>query len=49
VVSELYKALANQSEQPILHHYRESRGLEMDVLVQRGDCLHAVEVKEVNP
>lgn len=45
VVSELYKALANQGEQPVLHHYRESRGLEMDVLVQRGDCLHAVEVK----
>jgi len=45
VVSELYKAMAHQGEQPILHHYRESRGLEMDVLVQRGDCLHAVEVK----
>jgi predicted AAA+ superfamily ATPase len=45
VVSELYKALANQGEQPVLHHYRESRGLEMDVLVHRGDCLHAVEVK----
>ncbi len=45
VVSELYKSLANQGEQPVLHHYRESRGLEMDVLVQRGDCLHAVEVK----
>lgn len=45
VVSELYKALAHQGEQPILHHYRESRGLKMDVLVQRGDCLHAVEVK----
>ncbi len=45
VVSEIYKALAHQGEQPILHHYRESRGLEMDVLVQRGDCLHAIEVK----
>ena len=45
MVSELYKALANKGEQPILHHYRESRGLEMDVLAQRGDCLHAVEVK----
>ena len=45
VVLELYKALANKGEQPILHHYRESRGLEMDVLAQRGDCLHAVEVK----
>lgn len=45
VMSELYKAMAHQGEQPILHHYRESRGLEMDVLVQRDDCLHAVEVK----
>lgn len=41
----LYKALAHQGEQSMLHHYRESRGLKMDVLVQRGDCLHAVEVK----
>ena len=44
-MAELYKALAHQGEQPILHHYRESRGLEMDVMAQRGDCLHAVEVK----
>jgi hypothetical protein len=39
VVSELYKALAHQGEQPILHHYRESRGLEMDVLAQRGGII----------
>ena len=45
VVSELYKSLAHQGEQPNLYHYRESRGLEIDVLVQRGDCLHAIEVK----
>ncbi len=45
VVSELYKTLAHQGEQPVLYHYRESRGLEMDVLVQHGDRLHAVEVK----
>lgn len=45
MVSELYEALSHQSEQPILHHYRESHGLEMDALAQRGDCLHAVEVK----
>lgn len=44
VVSELYKTLAHQGEQPILHHYRESRGLEIDVLVQRSDCLYTVEV-----
>lgn len=45
VVSELYKAMAHQGEQPILHHYRESRGLELDMLMQRNDCLHAIEVK----
>jgi predicted AAA+ superfamily ATPase len=45
VVSELYKAMAHQGDQPILHHYRESRGLELDVLIQRNDCLHAIEVK----
>jgi uncharacterized protein len=45
VVSELYKTLAHQGEQPILQHYRESRGLEMDILVQKGNILHAVEVK----
>ncbi len=44
VVSE---ALAHQDEQPILYHYREIRGLELDVLVQRGDCLHTVEGKSV--
>jgi len=44
-VAELYKTLAHQGEQPLLHHYRESRGLEVDILVQRGDTLHAVEIK----
>lgn len=44
-VAELYKSLAHQGEQPILHHYRESRGLEMDILVQRGPTLHAIEIK----
>lgn len=45
VVAELYKALAHLGEQPQLHHYRESRGLEMDILLQRGTNLQAVEVK----
>ncbi len=45
VVSEIYKSLVHQGEQPNLFHYRESRGLEMDVLVQQGDCLHAIEAK----
>lgn len=45
VVAELYKTLAHLGEQPLMHHFRESRGLEMDVLVQHGNRLHAVEVK----
>jgi uncharacterized protein len=45
VVSELCKSLAHKGEQPNLYHNRESRGLEMDVLVQQGACLHAIEVK----
>ncbi len=45
VVAELYKSLANLGEQPLLYHYRESRGLEMDILLQRGDTMQAVEIK----
>lgn len=45
VVSELYKAQVNRGERPQMFHYRESRGLEMDLLVDRGGCLHAVEIK----
>lgn len=45
VAAELYKSLAHQGEQPQLYHYRESRGLEMDILVQRGDSLQAIEIK----
>ncbi len=44
-VGVVYKAPAHQGEQPILRHYRESRGLELDVLEQPGDYLHTVEVK----
>ncbi|MBA3016387.1 MAG: DUF4143 domain-containing protein [Proteobacteria bacterium] len=45
VVSELYKAQVHRGEQPNLYHYRESRGLKMDVLVDLGDRLCAIEVK----
>ena len=30
---------------PDLHHYRESRGVEIDFLIGRGDRLDAVEIK----
>lgn len=45
VVAELYKGLAHRGEQPLLHHYRESRGLEMDVVMRRGETMQAVEIK----
>lgn len=45
VVSELYKALVHCGEQPQLYHYRESRGLEIDVLAHLGDHLCAIEIK----
>lgn len=45
VVSEIYKAQVHRGEQPNLYHYRESRGLEMDVMVDLGDRLCAIEVK----
>ena len=37
VVAELYKAQVHRGEQPNFYHYRESRGLEMDVLVNLGE------------
>jgi len=45
VVSELYKAQLNRGEEPNMFHYRESRGPEIDLLVNRGDVLHAIEIK----
>jgi len=45
VVSELYKAQLNRGEEPNMFHYRESRGVEIDLLVNRGDILHAIEIK----
>ncbi len=45
VVSELYKAMTHKGEIPALHHYRENRGLEIDVLIQNGNRFHAVEIK----
>lgn len=45
VVSEAYKSLAHGGTQPNLFHYREARGLEIDLLVERGQRLDAVEIK----
>jgi predicted AAA+ superfamily ATPase len=45
VVSEVYKSLTHHGLTPDLYHYRESRGLEIDLLIDRGDRLDAVEIK----
>ena len=45
VVSELYKLQIHEGEQPRMFHYRETRGPEIDLLIDRGDKLHAVEIK----
>lgn len=45
VVSEIYKAIVHSGMQPDLFHYRETRGTEIDLLIDRGRQLDAVEIK----
>jgi len=45
VFSEMYKAQVHRGERPVMFHYRESRGPEIDLLVDQGERLHAIEIK----
>jgi hypothetical protein len=45
VVSEIYKTLSHNGLQPNLFHYREARGPEIDLIINRGRNLAAVEIK----
>ncbi len=45
VVSEIYKTGAHRGTQPNLFHYREARGPAIDLLVEQGPQLAAVEIK----
>ncbi|MBW1880165.1 MAG: DUF4143 domain-containing protein [Deltaproteobacteria bacterium] len=45
VVSEVRKAWLNRGERPRMWFYRERSGREVDLVVDRGDALLAVEVK----
>jgi len=45
VVAELYKGRTHRGEPPDLFHYRESRGLEVDVIREAADRLDAIEIK----
>lgn len=48
VASELYKFQAHRGENPRMFHYRESRGTEIDLIVEQGERLHAIEVKSAS-
>jgi len=48
VVSEIYKTLAHGGIQSNLFHYRETRGAEIDLLVEQGRRLSAVEIKSAS-
>jgi predicted AAA+ superfamily ATPase len=45
VISEIYKASVHSGVQPSLFHYRETRGLEIDLLIEQVEGLDAVEIK----
>jgi predicted AAA+ superfamily ATPase len=45
VVSEIYKSFVHSGLQPSLFHYREARGPEIDLLIERGEKLDVVEIK----
>ncbi len=45
VVVEVLKGALNRGLQPHLHHYRDSNGNEVDLLVEEGDRLVPVEIK----
>jgi predicted AAA+ superfamily ATPase len=45
VAAEVFKAFANGGLEPTLYHLRQTRGLEIDLLVDRGPDLRGVECK----
>lgn len=45
VIAEIYKAYVHRGVQPGLFHYRETRGLEIDLLIDQGERLEAIEIK----
>jgi len=45
VVSEILKKFTNKGRTPSLYHYRESRGLEVDLLIETAEQLNSVEIK----
>jgi predicted AAA+ superfamily ATPase len=45
VASEIYKARVHRGLEPALFHFRESRGVDVDVVIDDGDLLALVEAK----
>jgi len=45
VAGEILKGLVHRGRQPDLKHYRESRGMEIDLVLQQAGALHLVECK----
>lgn len=45
VASEVFKARAHRGASPGIHHLRETRGVEVDIVVESGRRLFGVEVK----
>jgi len=45
VVSEIFKAHVHSGLQPRIFHYRETRGIEIDLLIEQFEGLDAVEIK----
>jgi hypothetical protein len=45
VAGEILKALFHHGRQPDLRHYRESRGIEIDIVLEQAGTLHLVECK----
>ena len=45
VISEVYKASVHSGVRLSLFHYRETRGLEIDLLMEQGERLDIVEIK----
>lgn len=45
VVLEVLKGFTNRGVSPSLYHYRESRGLEIDLLLEMANQLNLIEIK----
>jgi hypothetical protein len=45
VISEIFKATVHGGIQPRIFHYRETRGLEIDLIIEKAKGMDAVEIK----